>query len=74
MRPLKINADGSFTVFGLTDLSYRLRAGVYRASEKLYYKGAFDIAPSQGQVVIVLETDGAVPSDKTLFPELVLRR
>jgi len=73
MRLNKIESDGSFTVFGLRDLGYRVAAAAYKADEKMYYRGSADALPDCGELVVVLKPDGPEPSDKGMFPGLLLR-
>lgn len=74
MRDKGIQADGSFTMFGLADLTYKLRAAAYNESEKLYYRSTVEVPPGQGEVLLILERDGPTPSDTSLFPERILPR
>jgi hypothetical protein len=69
MHVEEIGNDGKFTVFGLENLPYRVRAAAYDPTQEVYYKGSAEVPSGAAAVVVVLELDGLKPSDKSFFPE-----
>lgn len=67
-----VAANGTFTLYGLTGLAYRLLATAYDPAGKQFLKGEVSVAPhrtSSEPLLVLLDSEGAQPSDPEMFRE-----